>query len=82
MSGKRSTAIPFLDWYDIWPSHRKIEKDGAVWAQDPPRGVRLSIEPAGKSEVFLVGEKEWEERANLNTNTVLFENGRYRCGTG
>ena len=82
MSGKKSTTIPFLDWYGIWPSHRKIEKNGAVWSQAPPRGVRLSIEPAEKSEIFFVGEREWEERANLNINTVLFENGRYRLWYG
>ena len=82
MSEKRPAAIPFLDWYGIWPSHRKIERDGVVWSQDPPRGVRLSIEPAEKSEIFFAGEREWEERSNLNINTVLFENGRYRLCTG
>ena len=29
---------PFLDWYGIWPSHRKLEDDGTVWSQDPPQG--------------------------------------------
>jgi len=69
---------PFLDWYGIWPSHRKEEDDGRVWSQDPPQGVQLTIEPAHKSEVFFAGEHPWEREANLGIVTVLHEAGRYR----
>ena len=44
---------PFLDWYGVWASHRKLEGDGTVWSQDPPRGVGLTLELARKSDVFL-----------------------------
>jgi len=50
MSDGELTPKPFLDGYGVWPSHRKIEADGRVWSQDPPEGVRLSIEPAGSTE--------------------------------
>ena len=82
MNDEQSVAKPFLDWYGIWPSHRKREEDGTIWSQDPPRGVKLSIEPARKSEVFFAKERPWEKEANLNIHTMLYENGRYRLWYG
>ena len=73
---------PFLDWYGIWPSHRKLEDDGTVWSQDPPRGIDLAPEMARKSEVFFHKERPWEQGANLQINTMLHEGGRYRLWYG
>ena len=73
---------PFLDWYGIWPSHRKLEEDGTIWSQDPPRGVRLSIEPAKKTNEFFTKERPWEKNARIHVNTVLYEDGRYRFWYG
>ena len=82
MSEEQPAARPFLDWYGVWPSHRKIEKDGRIWSQDPPRGVRLSIEPAQKSAVFFARERPWEKGSNLSISTVLHEEGRFRLWYG
>ncbi len=46
----QTQPTPFLDWYGIWPSHRKLEDDGTVWSQDPPQGIELVPERARKSE--------------------------------
>ena len=73
---------PFLDWYGIWPSHRKLEEDGTVWSQDPPRGIELTPELARKSEVFFHKERPWEQGANLHVNAMLHTEGRYRLWYG
>ncbi len=73
---------PFLDWYGIWPSHRKLEEDGTVWSQDPPRGIELTPELARKSEVFFHKERPWEQGANLHINAMLHTEGRYRLWYG
>ena len=82
MSDGGLTPKPLLDGYGVWPSHRKVEADGRVWSQDPPEGVRLSIEPARKSAVFLHKECPWEKEARLGVNTVIYEDGRYRLWYG
>ena len=73
---------PFLDWYGIWPSHRKLEDDGTVWSQDPPQGIELVPELARKSEVFFHKERPWEQEANLHINAMLHDGGRYRLWYG
>jgi hypothetical protein len=82
MENCRSLAKPILDWYGIWASHRKSEPDGAVWSQDPPQGVRITLEAAEKSPIFFLKERSWEKEANLHINTVLCENGLYRLWYG
>jgi hypothetical protein len=56
MSHTDPSFIPMLDWYGVWPSHRKEEDDGGVWSQDPPRGVALLLEPARKTDVFFADD--------------------------
>ena len=73
---------PILDWYGIWPSHRKQEDDGSLWSQDPPQGVALRVQPARWSDVFLTPETLWEQDANLRIHTVLHDGGRYRLWYG
>ena len=73
---------PFLDWYGIWPSHRKLEDDGTVWSQDPPQGIELAPELARKSEVFFHKERPWEQGANLHINAMLHDGGHYRLWYG
>lgn len=82
MKEEKLIAKPFLDWYGIWASHRKIEKDGSIWSQDPPLGVRLVVQPAKKSEVFFEKEYPWEIGSNLGINTIIHENGVYRLWYG
>ncbi|MDE2706593.1 MAG: hypothetical protein OXI35_16105, partial [Gemmatimonadota bacterium] len=78
----QSQPTPFLDWYGIWPSHRKLEDDGTVWSQDPPQGIELAPELARKSEVFFRKERPWEQGANLHINAMLHDEGRYRLWYG
>ena len=78
MKNATLSSTPFLDWYGIWPSHRKLEEDGRIWSQSPPRGVRLRQEPAEKSPVFFHKERPWEQETNLGINTIIYEDGRYR----
>ncbi len=73
---------PFLDWYGIWASHRKLEDDGTVWSQDPPQGIELAPELAHKSAVFFHKERPWEQGANLHINAMLHEKGCYRLWYG
>lgn len=82
MSDDPLGPVPFLDWYGIFASHRKLEADGTVWSQEPPQGVRLRVEPGIKSPVFFVPERPWEMEANLHVNTVLREGGLYRLWYG
>lgn len=73
-----ATLTPFLDWYGIWPSHRKLEENGRIWSQSPPRGVCLRQEQAEKSQVFFHKERPWERESSLGINTIIYEDGRYR----
>ena len=73
---------PFLDWYGVWPSHRKRESDGQVWSQDPPQGIELTPEAAEKSAVFFHKEHPWEKGANLHINSMLYTEGRYHLWYG
>ena len=67
------TRTPFLDAGGIWPSHRREEADGTVWSQDPPRGVRLRVQPATLSTVFLPPERPWEVDASPGIVALLHE---------
>ena len=78
MSSAAPIAKPILDQYGIFASHRKEEKDGTIWSQEPPTGVKISIEQARKSDIFLKAERPWEEDANLRIVTMMHEGGRYR----
>ena len=72
-----ATPTPFLDWFGIWPSHRKLEDDGTLWSQDSPQGIKLTPELAQKSEVFFHKERAWEQGANLNISAMHHIDGRY-----
>ena len=82
MNANDPVPLPLLDHRSIWPSHRKIEDDGTLWSDDPPVGVKLRIEPARKSEIFLRAERPWEEEARLRIATVLYDEGRFRLWYG
>ena len=68
------TKYPFLEWYGIWPGRTAIGEDGTTWTQDRPEGVRLAVQPARKSRIFVKSEKPWEERS-LSPFTVRDNNG-------
>ena len=51
---------PFLDWYGIFAGTTSID-DGKIWYQDVPTGVRLAVQPAYRSAVFITPEHRWEE---------------------
>ena len=78
MSRETNQRYPFLDAFGIWPSHRKIEEDGSVWSQDPPRGVNLRVQPASVSEVFLPMDRPWEGPGTAGIIALLHDEGRYR----
>ena len=82
MNDKRPAPTPMLDHYGIWASHRKLEPDGTIWSQDPPRGVKIEIETARKSAVFFHKECPWEKEANLHLNSMIYDQGRYRLWYG
>jgi len=63
MSDQGLTTKPFIDWYGIWPGHTGAWEDGLGSAQDPPTGhLRLKVQPAHKSEVFITRDRPWEKR--------------------
>lgn len=78
MAEPQPVPTPFIDWYGIWPSHRKEEADGRTWSQEPPRGLKLTIEQAKKSDEFLKKEQPWELNSNMRLITLLQEDGRLR----
>ena len=60
---------PFLDWYGVWAGQAGIE-GGQAWVQDPPVGVRLAVQEASKSPVFIAPEHPWEA-GGLTPQVVL-----------
>ena len=64
---------PFLDWYGVWAGQVGIE-GGQVWVQDPPVGVRLAVQEASKSSVFIAPEHPWEA-GGLTPQAVLCDDG-------
>ena len=75
----RSTPIPqpFLNWMGVWPGQAGSDESGRAFLQDPPRGIRLRLQQARKSEVILRPPRPWE-RSILSHLTILLEGGRYR----
>ena len=43
---------PFLDWIDVWPGQSGRDEQDRAFLQDPPQGVRLSVQQAWRSEPF------------------------------
>ena len=72
---------PFLDWIDVWPGQSGRDEQDRAFLQDPPQGVRLSVQQAWRSEPFLRPERPWE-RQRINGVCVLLEDGRYRMWYG
>lgn len=82
MNDDEPIPLPLLDHRSIWSSHRRIDDDGSLWSDDPPVGVKLRVEPARKSDIFLHAERPWEDEARLRVNTVLYDEGRFRLWYG
>ena len=82
MSDQQPSPTPFLDWFGVWPSHRKRDDDGTTWSQDPPQGIELPQEQARKSPVFFHKERPWEQNANIHINSMIHSEGRYRLWYG
>ena len=75
-----SLPTPFLDYYDLDPGAPGYDEDGLGYQMVPPtEGVRLAIQEAQKSEVFLKADRPWEDpRLRLFAASILYEDGRYR----
>ena len=65
---------PFLDWYGVWAGQAGIDDSGQAWVQDMPAGVRLAVQPAQKSEIFIAPERPWEE-GTVSPQVVLCTDG-------
>lgn len=75
---------PLLDWYGVWPGQTGIDEKNEMWVQDMPVGVRLAVQEARSSEIFIKAERPWEERT-VSPFTVVHEDGKlklwyYSCG--
>ena len=77
MAASTVGLTPFLDWYDIWAGLAGVNDNGETWLQDPPVGMRLVVQPAGRTEIFLRAEHPWEQ-GGLHYPCVLLDGGRYR----
>ena len=53
---------PFLDWQAVWPGTSGYEPDGRAYLAGAPRGVRLAVQQALKSERLIEFDRPWEER--------------------
>ena len=60
-----------------WNWHYDFSGHG-MKPENVPYGVRVTVEPARKSQPWLVPDRPWED-PNLGWGTVIHENGRYRC---
>ncbi|MHB0938440.1 MAG: hypothetical protein ACYC6A_18760 [Armatimonadota bacterium] len=50
----------FLDWYAVWPGAVTYDEQCGAHYDEGPRGLRLAVQPARKSEIVLRGEYPWE----------------------
>jgi len=55
----------FLDWYAVWPGAVTYDERGGAHYCEAPRGLRLAVQPARKSEIVLHGEYPWETLLNM-----------------
>ncbi|MBM3457599.1 MAG: hypothetical protein FJX77_03575 [Armatimonadetes bacterium] len=74
MAEPKLEVQPFLDWYGIWAGQAGLDEQGEAWVQDPPVGIRLAVQPARHSPVFIAPERPWEERS-VSPTCVLRDGG-------
>ena len=72
-----AVTYPILDWYGIWPGRAAVDDEGQLWTQDRPFGVRLAVQEAVKSAVFIHPQTRWEHAA-LDPFCVIRENETIR----
>ena len=81
MDATHSKPAPFLDWSNVWSGAVAYENDGRAWVSEAPRGVRLSVQQAEKSQPVLVSDRPWEG-PRLAYATALYAEGRYQMWYG
>ena len=65
--------IPFLDWREVFPGNRGVDRRGVYNLFDAPVGIALQVEPSEPSEPLLVVEKSWEDPANMQPSATWRE---------
>jgi hypothetical protein len=54
------TWRPIVDWTDVFPGNRGVNRQGIYDLYDAPVGIALRIEEADKSAPLLIAERPWE----------------------
>ena len=62
--------IPFLDWREVFPGNRGVDRHGVYNLFDAPVGIALQVEPSEPSEPLLIVEKSWEDPANMQPSAT------------
>ena len=62
--------IPFLDWREVFPGNRGVDRRGVYNLFDAPVGIALQVEPSEPSEPLLIVEKSWEDPANMQPSAT------------
>ena len=58
--------MPFVDWREVFPGNRGVDRNGVYDLFDAPVGIKLRVEPSLPSEPLLTaGEVPWEDDANM-----------------
>ena len=72
---------PFLDWQAVWPGTSGYETDGRAYTVGTPRGVRLAVQQAAKSERLIELDRPWEE-GRTSYPSALCHDGAYHLWYG
>ena len=72
--------IPFVDWREVFPGNRGVDRRGRYGLFDAPQAIRLRVEQSMPSDPLLTaGDAPWESVANLQPRATWREaDGSYR----
>ena len=68
---------PFVDWREIYPGNRGVNRHGIYELYDAPVGVHLKVEEALKSDPLIISEQRWEGGGGLHALAVWKEGERF-----
>lgn len=68
---------PFIDWEEVFPGNRGVNRHGQYALYDAPVGIHLRVQPGAVSEPLLVAEAPWENGGGLQPYGLWQAGGQY-----
>lgn len=68
---------PLIDWEEVFPGNRGMNRHGLYELYDAPVGIQLRIEEGVSSEPLLISETEWEGGGGLQAYGLWQVDGHY-----